>query len=376
MHDGQPEQAAQRMEVSELAHLIDVLWQAGYRVLGPTVGDGAIVHGEVRTPNDLPVGIRDEQNGGHYRLVQRGDGAFFGHNVGPHSLKRELLPPRERLFSTIRRGKQVTITNEPLSTEKIAFLGAKACELSAMLTQDRVFLGQNHPDAHYAARRRAMFIVGVSCTQAGGTCFCTSMGTGPRVDAGADLALVEVVSDRGHYFLIEAKTPAGHDVAQKLALAPASVDDIRQAELRIADATTQMGRHLSTSGIKEQLAAAAEHPHWDDVASRCLSCANCTLVCPTCFCNTVEDVTDLEGDHSERWRRWDSCFHEDFSYLHGGSVRHSVKSRYRQWMTHKLSTWIDQFGQSGCVGCGRCITFCPVGIDITAEVLALKPTSP
>ncbi|MFO0656520.1 MAG: 4Fe-4S dicluster domain-containing protein [Polyangia bacterium] len=376
MHDGQPEQAAQRMEVSELAHLIDVLWQAGYRVLGPTVGDGAIVHGEVRTPNDLPVGIRDEQNGGHYRLVQRGDGAFFGHNVGPHSLKRELLPPRERLFSTIRRGKQVTITNEPLSTEKIAFLGAKACELSAMLTQDRVFLGQNHPDAHYAARRRAMFIVGVSCTQAGGTCFCTSMGTGPRVDAGADLALVEVVSDRGHYFLIEAKTSAGHDVAKKLALAPASVDDIRQAELRIADATTQMGRHLSTSGIKEQLAAAAEHPHWDDVASRCLSCANCTLVCPTCFCNTVEDVTDLEGDHSERWRRWDSCFHEDFSYLHGGSVRHSVKSRYRQWMTHKLSTWIDQFGQSGCVGCGRCITFCPVGIDITAEVLALKPTSP
>ncbi|HNI58571.1 MAG TPA: 4Fe-4S dicluster domain-containing protein [Pseudomonadota bacterium] len=376
MHDGQPEQAAQRMEVSELAHLIDVLWQAGYRVLGPTVGDGAIVHGEVRTPNDLPVGIRDEQNGGHYRLVQRGDGAFFGHNVGPHSLKRELLPPRERLFSTIRRGKQVTITNEPLSTEKIAFLGAKACELSAMLTQDRVFLGQNHPDAHYAARRRSMFIVGVSCTQAGGTCFCTSMGTGPRVDAGADLALVEVVSDRGHYFLIEAKTPAGHDVAKKLALAPASVDDIRQAELRIADATTQMGRHLSTSGIKEQLAAAAEHPHWDDVASRCLSCANCTLVCPTCFCNTVEDVTDLEGDHSERWRRWDSCFHEDFSYLHGGSVRHSVKSRYRQWMTHKLSTWIDQFGQSGCVGCGRCITFCPVGIDITAEVLALKPTSP
>ncbi|HMY57595.1 MAG TPA: 4Fe-4S dicluster domain-containing protein, partial [Pseudomonadota bacterium] len=186
----------------------------------------------------------------------------------------------------------------------------------------------------------------------------------------------EVVSDRGHYFLIEAKTPAGHDMAKKLALAPASVDDIRQAELRIADATTQMGRHLSTSGIKEELAAAAEHPHWDDVASRCLSCANCTLVCPTCFCNTVEDVTDLEGDHSERWRRWDSCFHEDFSYLHGGSVRHSVKSRYRQWMTHKLSTWIDQFGQSGCVGCGRCITFCPVGIDITAEVLALKPTSP
>jgi Fe-S oxidoreductase len=95
------------------------------------------------------------------------------------------------------------------------------------------------------------------------------------------------------------------------------------------------------------------------------------MVCPTCFCTSVEETNDLTGTESSRSRRWDSCFTMDFSYIHGGSVRNSPKSRYRQWMTHKLSTWVDQFGTSGCVGCGRCITWCPVGIDITEEVRAI-----
>ena len=137
-----------------------------------------------------------------------------------------------------------------------------------------------------------------------------------------------------------------------------------------------MGRSLDQEGLKELLYENRNHPRWDDVADRCLSCANCTMVCPTCFCTTVEDSTDLTGDTAERVRRWDSCFTMDFSYIHGGAVRKSVKSRYRQWMTHKLGTWQDQFGSSGCVGCGRCITWCPVGIDITEEVAAMRNEQP
>jgi sulfhydrogenase subunit beta (sulfur reductase) len=98
------------------------------------------------------------------------------------------------------------------------------------------------------------------------------------------------------------------------------------------------------------------------------------MVCPTCFCTSVEDSTDVDGDGVVRVQRWDSCFTVDYSYIHGGSVRSSDRSRYRQWMTHKLSTWFDQFGSSGCVGCGRCITWCPVGIDITEEVAAIRAT--
>lgn len=365
-----------RLDVAGIGRLIAVLWAAGYRVIGPTVGEGAIVYGEVRTTADLPMGYTDEQDAGHYRLVRRDDGALFGYNVGPHSLKRLLLPPRERLFTTIRTGKKIEVQPEPLPSEKVAFLGAKACELRAMLTQDGVFSSEQHPDLQYLARRKGMLIVGVSCTKAGGTCFCSSMGSGPKVEDGADLALTEVVGPQEHYFVVEVKSAAGAEVVAQLALSPASVDERRQAELRVADAATQMGRHLATVGLKELLARSSESSHWDSIASRCLSCANCTLVCPTCFCNTVEDVTELEGDHSERWRRWDSCFHDDFSYLHGGSVRQSVKSRYRQWLTHKLSTWIDQFGTSGCVGCGRCITFCPVGIDLTAECKTLQASNP
>ena len=140
------------------------------------------------------------------------------------------------------------------------------------------------------------------------------------------------------------------------------------ADSIVKKTSEQMGRFIDTTNIKDLFYRNYEHPQWNNVTERCLNCANCTMVCPTCFCTTVEDVTDLTGEHAERWRKWDSCFTMDFSYIHGGSVRSSTQSRYRQWITHKLATWIDQFGTSGCVGCGRCITWCPVAIDITEEV--------
>ncbi|MCA8921947.1 MAG: 4Fe-4S dicluster domain-containing protein, partial [Planctomycetes bacterium] len=140
----------------------------------------------------------------------------------------------------------------------------------------------------------------------------------------------------------------------------------------VAAAAAAIERQLPQDGLPAALAAALEHPRWDDVAARCLTCGNCTLVCPTCFCTDVEDTSDLSGQVAERWRRWDTCFSLDFSALHGGSVRASGRSRYRQWLTHKLSTWHDQFGTSGCVGCGRCIAWCPVGIDITVEAAELR----
>ena len=129
---------------------------------------------------------------------------------------------------------------------------------------------------------------------------------------------------------------------------------------------------LDTSDLPELLYKNLEHPRWDDVAERCLSCTNCTMVCPTCFCHSIEDVPDLDSQRSERVRLWDSCFNFDHAHTAGGNMRPDIRSRYRQWLTHKLASWIDQYGVSGCVGCGRCITWCPVAIDITEEVAAIR----
>jgi ferredoxin len=221
------------------------------------------------------------------------------------------------------------------------------------------------------ARRRDVFVVAVNCAQAGNTCFCVSMGTGPRATRGFDLALTEIAGER-HRFVVEVGSARGAELLGRLDVEPAAADDVTAAAAIVARTADGMGRRLETAGVHALLTGNPEHPRWDDVAARCLACANCTLVCPTCFCTTVEDVSDLTGDHAERWRRWDSCFTLDFSGLHGGSVRATTRARYRQWLTHKLATWMDQFGTSGCVGCGRCITWCPVGIDLTAEVAAIR----
>ncbi len=194
------------------------------------------------------------------------------------------------------------------------------------------------------------------------------MNTGPKATSGYDLALTEVIGEGEHYFVVEVGSERGAEVLASVPHQETTPQALEAADAVVAETAKHMGRTMDTAGIKQLLYGNYHHPRWDDVASRCLTCANCTMVCPTCFCTTVEDVTDLAGDHAERWRKWDSCFTMDFSYIVGGSVRSSTKARYRQWMTHKLATWIDQFGTSGCVGCGRCITWCPVAIDITEEV--------
>jgi ferredoxin len=176
--------------------------------------------------------------------------------------------------------------------------------------------------------------------------------------------------------VVEAGTETGAEVLAELQAPKAGAKAVRQAEAAVEAAAAAITRRLDTTGIRDLLYQAFEHARWDDVSARCLNCGNCTLVCPTCFCSTVEDSSDVGGTQAERWRRWDSCFVQSFSYIHGGSVRMSSRSRYRQWLTHKLGAWIDQFGTSGCVGCGRCITWCPVGIDITQEVAAIRGGAP
>ena len=360
------------IESKALGTLIRWLRQEGYSVIGPTIRDNAITLGPIENLGDLPLGWTDEQEAGRYRLTKRQDKAFFGYVVGPHSWKRFLHPPEVRLFAAVRQESSFKILENEPPPSPYAFLGVRGCDLAAIKTQDRVLLQDKFVDGIYQGRRRDNFIVAVSCTQAAPTCFCSSMGTGPKAEGDFDLCLTELILPQAHRLLVEIGSPKGVHAIEALEHTEASQDDCQQAAEAVGKAANMIKRRLDKTGIRELIYNNLENPHWDQIATRCLNCANCTMVCPTCFCTTVQDVTDLTGAHAERWRKWDSCFNTEFSYIHGGSIRISAKSRYRQWFVHKLATWYDQFGSSGCVGCGRCITWCPVGIDITEEARVFR----
>jgi sulfhydrogenase subunit beta (sulfur reductase) len=366
-----------------LEHLVTVLAARGHRVVGPQVADGAVVYRDLPSADALPTGWIDEQDGGVYRLTRDAAAGTFDHVVGPHSLKNFLFPARET-FETWQRGadgwQQTTPAYEP---ERLAVIGVRGCDLAALAIQDRIFMGGESVDVRYKARRERLFLVAVNCRRAAATCFCHSMGCGPAAGPGHDLALTEI----GDRFAVEAATAAGGavlcDLAERTSLEPLAADEVdavrqvpadleRAMHARQAEPGRPRPRSLDTENIRDLLFDNLAHPRWDDVAARCLSCTNCTLVCPTCFCSSVTDVTDLTGDAVSRERQWASCFTLEHSQMHGANARPTTASHYRQWLTHKLAGWIDQFGTSGCTGCGRCITWCPVGIDITEEVAAIR----
>ncbi len=361
-----------RLAPQDLNRIFEQFKTGGYKIVGPTIRDNAIVYDEIQDVKDLPVGLTDEQKPGSYRLKRRGDNALFGYVVGPQSWKKFLFPPLLTIWEAKRSNGKFELIEPNFEGQKFVFVGVRACEISAILIQDKIFGGGQYKDPNYLKIRENVFLIAVNCNEPGDNCFCLSTGTGPRVLTGYDIVLTEVVSDEEHYLLARAGTEEGKEMLEMLGFAEATKEEIEKADKVSSDAIKKFKKEVDLEGIVELLQSNYENPLWDKVSEKCLTCANCTMVCPTCFCNTIEDVTDLSGQNVKRIRRWDSCFTLEFSYIHGGSLRYSTMSRYRQWMVHKLSTWKNQFGMLGCVGCGRCITWCPVGIDIVENVKIFK----
>jgi len=351
--------------------LVPLLANLGYTVVGPTLHDGTITYGEIYETADLPIGWTDIQEAGTYRVERRNDDAYFGYRVGPQTLRRFLSPPHQTLLTIEHHETGLSFHPEPVPDGRFAFLGVRACDIAAVQIQDKVLAGEPFSDPRYVAARSRSLTIGVNCSEAGATCFCASMGSGPRCTEGYDLVVTEVVREGRHDFMVEAGTDLGQGVLGRLEGRPMTSSDSIEIDEIIEDTTRHMGRSMLADETRELLTRNLDHAMWESIGERCLSCANCTLVCPTCFCSTTDDATDLTGT-AVRQRRWDSCFNLDFTNLHGHPVRSSPAARYRQWMTHKLAYWYDQFGTSGCVGCGRCITWCPVGIDITHEIEELQ----
>jgi ferredoxin len=355
-----------RIDRSGFAQLLEALDADGYDLVGPTVRDGAIVLDRIEGVEDLPAGVAEQQRPGGYELSNRGDERLFDWAHGPESAKRFLFPPREVLAKVRRTG--AGLVTEPGSDgdeRPVAFVGLRSCDLHAIQVLDRVFLDL---DPAYRRRRESAVYIGVNCSVPGSTCFCASMGTGPRCTIGFDLALTELEDG----FVVEVASPRGEEILERVPGRDAVGEEVARVERTAREAEARMGRHLDAQAVPALLSRNREHPRWAEVAERCLACANCTSVCPTCFCHDVTDQVSLSGDEATRTREWASCFGEEFSHIVGLEVRKGRASRYRQWLTHKFSAWVDQFGTSGCVGCGRCITWCPVGIDVVEEIEAIR----
>lgn len=356
---------------NQLQTLLDVLAAEGYDCVGPTVLDDVIQYRPISQVSQLPKGISDQQTPGRYRLQHLTHEHFFSWTHSAQGLKPLSFAPREPLW-TVQQATDETLEFLPCTPaiKPTAVIGVRACDLAALDLQDRHFLQPDNPDPYYQARRETLLLIAVNCSQSAETCFCVSTGDGPACKTGYDLALTELEDG----FVIDAATDQGQAIAARLPLQEAHINQTDQAALSVQRASKQQ-RRLPEGNHETLLFNNLEHPHWQTVAERCLSCGNCTAVCPTCFCHSEQDLPTLDGRQSTHQRQWDSCFTLGHGHLHGLAIRSDTRTQYRQWLTHKLGSWHSQYGRSGCVGCGRCIVWCPVGIDLTAEMAVLAGAS-
>ncbi|MCI0505532.1 MAG: 4Fe-4S dicluster domain-containing protein [Gammaproteobacteria bacterium] len=356
------------MARDQLQALINELRARGYQCIGPQVRDGAIVYDSLADCTQLPRGISEHQSPGRYVLSENNSQRYFSWANGPQAIKPYVFAPRESLWRCEKDNTgQLRFTDLKPAPGPVAIIGVRACDLAALYIQDKHFLQEEKKDPYYLARRQKLFLVAVNCTHAADTCFCASTGDGPRASYGYDIVLSEL--DDG--FLAHGLSDKGLELIKQLSTSPPTETQLQQADEEIQHAARRQTRRLPSRNLKQALFNNLEHPRWEEVAKRCLACGNCTSVCPTCFCHAEDEEPALDGSGSEYFRQWDSCFTQGHSYIHGITIRSTTAQRYRQWLTHKLGSWHDQYGRSGCVGCGRCITWCPVGIDITEEAAAI-----
>jgi sulfhydrogenase subunit beta (sulfur reductase) len=347
-----------------LQALLDAVSSRGYQCIGPTLQDSTIHFQAIDHVQQLPQGLRDQQAPGQYRLSQTDDLRYFAWANGPQGLKPFVFASDEVLWHSVRKDDGSLHFSQPHATApKLAIIGVRACDIAALYLQDKHFLQAEYKDPYYASRRQHLVIIAVNCTHPADTCFCASTGDGPHAAYGYDIALTELAEG----YLIEARSQFGTEILAMLPLEIATAEQMQDATNALATAAAQQQRRLPSRDLKHALFANLDHAQWDEIAKRCLACGNCTSVCPTCFCHSETEHAALDGKHSEHRRQWDSCFTAGHSYIHGITIRANTAQRYRQWLTHKLGSWHDQFGRSGCVGCGRCISWCPVGIDLTQE---------
>ncbi len=281
----------------------------------------------------------------------------------PHNTRyppKSLFLPQSEVL--LRYKSRVNRLEEDITTPKPRIImGIRPCDATALTLLDTVFDQEDYRDPYWSAKRDATLLIGMGCVEPPQTCFCTTVGYGPFSHAGLDAMITEVVDS----YMVEVFSDRVNELFSDLPIASQAQENlVNDIQLR---AKKSMSPAFETTNLKGTLDQIFESDYWEKIAESCLGCGICTFLCPTCFCFDIVD----EVQRNERVRNWDTCMFRIYSQeASGHNPRPTRSERTRQRLMHKFSYWLDHIGKIGCTGCGRCVRYCPVGLDIRAMLRA------
>lgn len=327
-----------------VAQFLDGLLEE-YEVFAPVKGDSLVVFGRIHSAKE----------------------AFLDYVDSKKPPKEMLFPQAEILFTYVSPDSLGDIESPPPTERPRLLFGARPCDARNFLLLDKVFDGEEYKDLYYLDRKDALVVVGIGCVLPRPTCFCTSVGGGPFSSEGSDILLIDI----GDEYLVQVGSDQGAKLLEGRGLKDAGKHKLSLMKRAIRDAEASMSSKVEIDGLEEKLGKIYDDPVWTPLTEKCLSCGVCTYLCPTCHCF---DIVDETGDSTgKRIRIWDTCQFPLFTLQASGvNPRPTNKERLRQRFMHKFKYFVDNYGQIGCVGCGRCIKECPVNVDIRQVLTTLS----
>ncbi|MFB0507807.1 MAG: 4Fe-4S dicluster domain-containing protein [Thermodesulfobacteriota bacterium] len=299
--------------------------------------------------------------------IHSGKEAFLDYMNSKMPPKEMLFPQLEILFTYTSIDDPSKIETPPSAGKPRLLFGTRPCDARNSLLLDKVFDGEQYKDTYYRDRRAPLVVVGIGCIQPCPTCFCTSVGGGPFSREGLDILLIDIGDD----YVAQVVSDRGKKLLERRGLEDAGADKLSLVKKVIRDAEASMTSEVKIDGLAEKLAEIYDDPIWGLLTEKCLNCGVCTYLCPTCHCfDIVDEARDSGG---KRIRIWDTCQFPLFTLqASGANPRPTNKERLRQRFMHKFKYFLDNYGQIGCVGCGRCVRECPVNVDIRQVLTVLS----
>ncbi|MDD5475452.1 MAG: 4Fe-4S dicluster domain-containing protein [Syntrophales bacterium] len=304
--------------------------------------------------------VQDEDNV-LFKVLEKGMEPLTEYDNTKNAPKNFFFPQQETLMRYLKKERGSELLGVPGVTAEAVLFGVRPCDARSFVLLDNIFDDPQYRDPYYVDRREKTTIISIACTRPPYTaCFCTSVGGHPLSSEGVDVSLI----DLGDNWLAEFVTEKGEKLMKKLGDLPKGDEQWASKKEALAEkAAGAITTKIPGKDIKPWLDENFDHPFWDTIHASCLACGTCTYLCPTCHCFDITD--EIKKSDGRRVRSWDSCMYWLFTHeTSGHNPRTSQKQRWRQRFMHKFKYFVDNFDAIACVGCGRCVMYCPVNIDI------------